>query len=109
MTQADAPRDEWHRLGIPENAEGVDTEYVMREHEQRKAVMRHYLGTLADAHMHPDTRTLLLEIAACPGGERFMRDLAAICGGTLTKQTVTELYENGDYDRGLYSLFNKPY
>ncbi|WP_449551280.1 sulfatase [Lelliottia amnigena] len=110
MTHADAPQDEWCRLGIPVEAEHVDADYVVREHEQRKQVMRQYLGSLADRNMHPDTRTLLLEIAACSGGERFLRDLAVVCDqNCVTKQKVIELYDGGDYDQGLYSLFNKPY
>lgn len=60
--------------------------------------------------MHPDTRALLLEIAACPGGDKFLQDLATISGQrSITKQAVKALYDSGDYESALYGLFNKPY
>lgn len=110
MREAEAPADEWLRLGIPARLEQIDAEYVRREHDLRKQVMQQYLGSLAALNMHPDTRALLLEIAARPGGDKLLEDLAKVCGqGSVTRQAVTALYESGHYEPALYGLFNKPY
>ncbi|EGT3575645.1 sulfatase-like hydrolase/transferase [Citrobacter amalonaticus] len=110
MSDAEAPEDEWLRLGIPTRTEEIDAAFVRREHDQRRQVMGQYLGPLASLDMHPDTRTLLLEIAACSGGAKFLQDLANVCGqGRVTRQAVKALYDSGDYEPGLYGLFNKPY
>jgi len=110
MAEAGAPADEWCRLGIPTETEQIDTEYVAQEHEARKQVMRQHLGSLGCLDMHPDTRTLLLDIAVCAGGAKFLQDLAQICDQkSVTKQSIQALYDSGDYDKSLYALFNKPY
>ncbi len=91
-------------------SEQIDAAFVRREHELRRQLMGQYLGSLASLDMHPDTRTLLLEIAACPGGATFLHDLANVCGqACVTRQAVKALYDSGDYEPGLYGLFNKPY
>ncbi|HAU5634508.1 sulfatase [Citrobacter amalonaticus] len=110
MREAQAPEDEWRRLGIPVDEARIDAEYVRQEHAMRQRVMQQYLGPLACLDMHPDTRTLLLEIAACPGGDKFLQDLAKVSGQrSITKQAVKALYDSGDYEAALYGLFNKPY
>ncbi|AKM48622.1 Choline-sulfatase [Edwardsiella anguillarum] len=110
LSEAQAPEDEWRRLGLPVNIDDIHAGYVSQEHARRNQVMQQYLGPLNGMSMHPDTRTLLLEIAACPGGETFLSELAASHSlGHLKKQTVIAFYEQGNYARELYSLFNKPY
>ncbi|EOW6617110.1 sulfatase-like hydrolase/transferase [Cronobacter dublinensis] len=110
MREAEAPADEWLRLGIPGRLEQIDAAYVRQEHDMRKQVMQQYLGSLAALDMHPDTRTLLLEIAICSGGDKLLQDLEKVCGqGRITRQAVAALYESGHYEPGLYGLFNKPY
>ncbi|WMY72531.1 sulfatase [Buttiauxella selenatireducens] len=110
LKDAEAPADEWLRLGIPQNLAEITTEYVAQEHARREQILREHLGTLADVSMHPDTRTLLLEIVACPGGKPFLDDLTTACGGrTLTRAEVVRCYEKGSYAQELWFLFNKPY
>lgn len=110
MTAAEAPADEWLRLGIPTDFSEITADFIQRENAERTQILEKNLGLLASVTMHPDTRTLLLEIAACPGGNKLLADLATLCGHRdLKRQDVVALYESGDYDRALFSLFNKPY
>lgn len=110
LKEAEAPADEWQRLGIPQNLAEITTEFVTQEHALRERILRERLGKLADVSMHPDTRTLLLEIVACPGGRPFLDDLTAACKGhTLTRADAVQCYEKGNYAQELWFLFNKPY
>ena len=110
LSDAEAPVDEWLRLGIPLKTDQITAEYIAQEHRLRQQTMETCLGPLAGISMHPDTRTLLLEIMACPGGKLFIQSLgAAHTGDTLSREEVVQFYTQGNYDRGLYPLFNKPY
>ncbi len=110
LSAAEVPSDEWLRLGIPTNLEQITEAWVVEEHQQRTACMEQILGPLHTLKMHPDTRTLLLEIAACSGGKAFIHALIQQCSGNaLTRQDVVQCYENGYFDSTLAALFNKPY
>ena len=110
MTAAEAPTDEWLRLGIPTDINEVTTAFIQREHNERAQILEKHLGILASMEMHPDTRTLLLEIAACTGGKQLLADLTTQCNSHyLKQQDVVNLYKIGDYDNALFALFNKPY
>ncbi|MGR7526981.1 sulfatase [Klebsiella aerogenes] len=110
LSAAEAPADEWLRLGIPTDLALITGDRVVEERRQRAACLEQLLGPLHTLKMHPDTRTLLLEIAACPGGEALIYALAQQCNGdALTRQDVVRCYEHGDFDGALAALFNKPY
>lgn len=110
LSAAEAPADEWLRLGIPTDLALITGAWVVEERRQRAACLEQLLGPLHTLKMHPDTRTLLLEIAACPGGKALIYALARQCNGdALTRQDVVRCYEHGDFDGALAALFNKPY
>lgn len=110
LSAAEAPADEWLRLGIPTDLEQITEAWVVGEHRQRTACLERILGPLHTLKMHPDTRTLLLEIAACSGGKALIHALTQECrGDALTRQDIARCYENGDFDSVLAALFNKPY
>lgn len=110
LSAAEAPADEWLRLGIPTDLAVITGAWVVEERRQRAACLERLLGPLHTLKMHPDTRTLLLEIAACPGGKALIYALTRQCNGdTLTRQDVVRCYEQGDFDSTLAALFNKPY
>lgn len=110
LSAAEAPVDEWLRLGIPTDLAQITEAWVVEERRQRAACLEQLLGPLHTLKMHPDTRTLLLEIAACPGGKALIYALTRQCNGdTLTRQDVVRCYEQGDFDSTLAALFNKPY
>ncbi len=110
LSAAGAPADEWLRLGIPADQAQITEAWVVEERRQRTACLEQLLGPLHALKMHPDTRTLLLEIAACSGGKALFNALARQCNGdALTRQDVVRCYENGDFDSILAALFNKPY
>lgn len=110
LSSAEAPEDEWRRLGIPQDISRITTAYIEQEHQQRKAVLSKHLGRLAELNMHPDTRALLLEIAAFPGGQTFLKDVAGrVSGDYLKREWLVQIYDEGRYESGLNSLFNKPY
>lgn len=110
LSAAEAPADEWLRLGIPTDLAQITETWVVEERRQRAVCLEQLLGPLHTLKMHPDTRTLLLEIAACPGGKTLIHALAQQYGGdALARQDVVRCYEDGDFDSTLAALFNKPY
>ncbi|MGQ3663785.1 sulfatase [Citrobacter braakii] len=110
LLAAEAPVDEWLRLGIPLDIDDITADFVSHEHAQRKRVLHQKLGSLANIDMHPDTRTLILEIAACPGGKQFIHDFTTTCKGPyLKKQDIIDFFNNGKYAQEIWFLFNKPY
>ncbi|ECJ2452081.1 sulfatase [Salmonella enterica] len=110
MTAAEAPIDEWLRLGIPLEIEKIDADFITQEHAQRTRLLCEHLGPLSAITMHPDTRTLILEIAACPGGKAFIADLSASWRSvSLKKQDIIDFFQKGEYAQELSLLFNKPY
>ena len=110
LSAAEAPADEWLRLGIPTDPEHITEAWVVEEHRQRTACMEELLGPLHTLKMHPDTRTLLLEIAAYPGGKILIQALVETCSShELRRQDIVSCYENGHFEPALMPLFNKPY
>ncbi|MEM0653732.1 sulfatase [Klebsiella huaxiensis] len=110
LSEAEAPNDEWLRLGIPTDMARITEAWVINEQQQRTQCMEHILGPLHRVKMHPDTRTLLLEIAASPHGKDFIQMLAEACESEyLSRQYVVKFYENGAFNTALRALFNKPY
>lgn len=110
MVESEAPADEWIRLGIPTNVSSINESFVMEERKHRAQILDSILGELAGKKMHPDTCTLLMEIAASEGGVLFLRELAKSCTyGYLKRQDIIQCYEQGGYDQRFSFLFNKPY
>ncbi|WP_044180315.1 sulfatase [Phytobacter massiliensis] len=110
LSEAGAPADEWRRLGIPTDAQQITGAWVVNEHQQRAQCMAGILGGLYAVNMHADTRTLLLEIAACQGGKYFIQAMNdAGEREHLSRQDILDFYERGEFDPLLRNLFNKPY
>ncbi|WP_024559182.1 sulfatase [Franconibacter pulveris 1160] len=109
LVEAQAPADEWMRLGIPLNPDEINAAFIIKEHKERARILNDYLGPLAGTEMHPDTRALLLEIAVCDDGKRFLCELHQCHKGKLNRRDVVAFYERGEYAAEIYSLFNKPY
>lgn len=110
LTAAQAPVDEWRRLGIPEDINLITPVFIADEHQHRRQVLNQHLGRLADINMHPDTKALLLEIAAAPGGKVFLNDVArTFSGDFLKREMLMQRYATGSYESSLSALFNKPY
>ena len=109
MRVAEAPSDEFKRLGLPLDTKLVDSDFVKKERQQREKDLLDILGDLNDCPMHIDTKTLLLEIAA-NGGQALLHDIAQKHGKQkITQHQVADYYKQKKYDVDLSPLFNKAY
>lgn len=109
LIRADAPADEWRRLGLPDNVTSLCAKWVEAEQLQRSIELRERLGELATCEMHPDTLTLVLDIAQA-GGQMLLAELAQrYSGQPLRYRDVYQVWLQGQYPEDLTVLFNQAY
>ncbi|EJL6393415.1 sulfatase [Vibrio navarrensis] len=109
MFAAEAPVDEFRRLGLPLNSEEITEELVSYERGERERELKQILGRLYSLDMHVDTKTLLLEIAA-NGGEQMLKELETLHSkSSISREDIISHYNQYQYSIDLSPLFNKAY
>ncbi|WP_318370950.1 sulfatase [Enterobacter sp.] len=107
LKNAEAPEDEWRRLGLPPDGAGINEENVRLEHQQRQATLTALIGELCQVRMHPETLTLLLDIVAA-GGQKLLQDIASdIRTDVLCREDILRVYAKHHYPVDLSPLFER--